>query len=90
MPFDFPFPLHFRVHFRIGSIIYGGGQAVLPMLLGDLVKKNCDGSVPPVCSDDLERSWVTTTQFYAGLALVQVRATEDYLDFSNHSLKTPP
>jgi|LauGreSBDMM110SN_4_FD.fasta_scaffold811017_1 hypothetical protein len=42
------------------------------MLLGDLVKQNCDDSIPPVCVDDAERSWVTTTQFYAGLALVQV------------------
>jgi chromate transporter len=44
---------------------------VLPMLLGDLVKQNCDDSIPPICTDDPERSWVTTTQFYAGLALVQ-------------------
>ena len=42
------------------------------MLLGDLVKQNCDDAVPPVCTDDPERSWVSTTQFYAGLALVQV------------------
>ena len=48
-------------------------QVVLPLLLGDLVKTTCDNTVqPPVCTDDPTTSWVTTTQFYAGLGIVQV------------------
>ena len=44
------------------------------MLLDDLVKTSCDNSVtPPVCTDDPATSWVTTTQFYTGLGLVQVQ-----------------
>ena len=52
-------------------------QVVLPMLLDDLVKTSCDNSVtPPVCTDDPATSWVTTTQFYTGLGLVQVQGEE--------------
>jgi len=58
----------FEVFYRTGSIIYGGGQVVLPMLLGDLVKQDC--SVTP-CVEDTANSWMTTQQFYAGLGLVQ-------------------
>jgi len=47
-------------------------QSVLPMLLSDLVKQKCDYSVEPACVDDPERSWLSTTQFYTGLGLVQV------------------
>lgn len=62
----------FEVFYRTGSIIYGGGQVVLPMLLGDLVKTSCDASVdPPVCVDDPNTSWLTSLQFYTGLGLVQ-------------------
>ena len=43
------------------------------MLLGDLVTTSCDNNVnPPVCTDDPERSWMTSLQFYTGLGLVQV------------------
>jgi hypothetical protein len=35
-------PLHwFETFFRIGSLIYGGGQVVLPMLLTETVQYSC-------------------------------------------------
>lgn len=58
----------FEVFYRTGSIIYGGGQVVLPMLLNDLVKFDC--SVSP-CKEDPTNSWLTQQQFYAGLGIVQ-------------------
>ncbi|CAN0139397.1 unnamed protein product, partial [Ectocarpus sp. 8 AP-2014] len=49
----------FKAFFRIGSIIYGGGQAssgvVLPMLVDEVV----------------DPGWLTEKQFYQGFALVQ-------------------
>ena len=54
----------FEVFFRIGSIIYGGGQVVLPMLYGDVVRQDENGK-------DLPNTWVTTEQFFAGLGVVQ-------------------
>lgn len=45
----------FESFFRIGSIIYGGGQVVLPMLLTEVV----------------DPGWVTEAQFFQGFALVQ-------------------
>eukprot|EP01012_Entosiphon_sulcatum_P007237 TRINITY_DN13631_c0_g1_i1.p1 TRINITY_DN13631_c0_g1~~TRINITY_DN13631_c0_g1_i1.p1 ORF type:complete len:246 (-),score=30.01 TRINITY_DN13631_c0_g1_i1:8-745(-) len=43
-----------EVFYRIGSIIFGGGQVVLPMLLADVV----------------EPGWVTSAQFFNGFAIV--------------------
>ena len=45
----------FESFFRIGSIIYGGGQVVLPMLLTEVV----------------DPGWVTEHQFWQGFAIVQ-------------------
>ncbi|CBJ29849.1 conserved unknown protein [Ectocarpus siliculosus] len=45
----------FKAFFRIGSIIYGGGQVVLPMLVDEVV----------------DPGWLTEKQFYQGFALVQ-------------------
>jgi hypothetical protein len=47
-----------------GSIIYGGGQVVLPMLYNDVVQQTCDPGTG-VCSDS-PNTWVTSKQFYAG------------------------
>ena len=47
--------LLFESFFRIGSIIYGGGQVVLPMLLTEVV----------------DPGWVTEDEFWTGFALVQ-------------------
>ena len=47
--------LLFESFFRIGSIIYGGGQVVLPMLFDEVV----------------DTGWVTEDQFWTGFALVQ-------------------
>lgn len=55
--------------YRTGSIIYGGGQVVLPMLYTDVVQRNCDYN--NVCVDAPD-TWVTSKQFYAGLGVVQV------------------
>lgn len=64
-----PQPLKWwEVFFRTGSIIYGGGQVVLPMLYSDVVQRSCD-PVTGVCSE--AGSWVTSEQFYAGLGIVQ-------------------
>lgn len=57
-----------EVFYRTGSIIYGGGQVVLPMLYTDLVKQDCNSQ--GVCIDSAD-SWVTSTQFYAGLGMQQ-------------------
>lgn len=63
-----PEPLQwFEVFYRTGSIIYGGGQVVLPMLLDSVVQYNCTVDPCVVASD----SWVTPEQFYAGLGVVQ-------------------
>ncbi|KAJ9527912.1 hypothetical protein QJQ45_005640 [Haematococcus lacustris] len=61
----------FEVFYRIGSIIYGGGQVVLPMLLSDLVKYDCQADRVPACVEDKVNSWMTTEQFYGGLGIVQ-------------------
>lgn len=45
----------FEIFYRIGSIIFGGGVVVLPMLQNELVP----------------RGWVTNEQFFQGLGLAQ-------------------
>ncbi|MEW5300819.1 MAG: hypothetical protein WDW36_003723 [Sanguina aurantia] len=66
----------FEAFYRIGSIIYGGGQVVLPMLRQDMVKyKDCyqyEGA--GTCAQQpvgVGGSWMTEGQFYAGLGIVQ-------------------
>eukprot|EP00199_Chlamydomonas_sp_CCMP681_P001026 CAMPEP_0119109864 /NCGR_PEP_ID=MMETSP1180-20130426/24373_1 /TAXON_ID=3052 ORGANISM="Chlamydomonas cf sp, Strain CCMP681" /NCGR_SAMPLE_ID=MMETSP1180 /ASSEMBLY_ACC=CAM_ASM_000741 /LENGTH=522 /DNA_ID=CAMNT_0007095877 /DNA_START=95 /DNA_END=1660 /DNA_ORIENTATION=- len=61
----------FEVFYRTGSIIYGGGQVVLPLLLSDLVKYDCQAGRNPPCQEDLANSWMTGQQFYGGLGIVQ-------------------
>ncbi|XP_024383775.1 uncharacterized protein [Physcomitrium patens] len=57
-----------EVFYRTGSVIYGGGQVVLPMLYTDLVQQDCNSE--GVCQDN-PSTWVTSTQFYAGLGVQQ-------------------
>lgn len=57
-----------EVFYRTGSIIYGGGQVVLPMLYTDVVQRTCDAN--GVCTD-APNSWVTSEQFYAGIGIAQ-------------------
>ena len=45
----------FEVYFRVGSLIFGGGIVVLPMLQSELVP----------------RGWVTNEQFFQGLGIAQ-------------------
>ncbi|ACO69863.1 chromate ion transporter family, partial [Micromonas commoda] len=47
----------FEAFYRTGSIIFGGGQVVLPLLLKDVVPR--------------ANSWITEEQFFAGLGVVQ-------------------
>jgi len=66
-------PLHwFETFYRIGSIIFGGGQVVLPMLITETVTQTCvtDSTGSQVCTDTPD-SWVTLEQFLAGLGMVQ-------------------
>ena len=61
-----PPPLQWwQVFYRTGSIIYGGGQVVLPMLYNDVVQQTCDPATG-VCVDN-PNTWVTSKQFYAGV-----------------------
>ena len=61
---------------RSGSIIFGGGQVVIPMLYKEVVQQDCPPGLPgsagpaPTCTDRPD-SWVTTDDFYTGLAVVQ-------------------
>jgi chromate transporter len=60
-----PAPLQWwQVFYRTGSIIYGGGQVVLPMLYNDVVQQTCDPGTG-ICVDRPD-TWVTSKQFYAG------------------------
>ncbi|GMH93547.1 hypothetical protein TrVE_jg13395 [Triparma verrucosa] len=45
----------FETMFRVGSIIFGGGQVVLPMLYGEVV----------------DTGWISSSTFYQGFALAQ-------------------
>jgi len=61
----------FNVFYRCGSLVYGGGQVVLPILMNDLVKYECVEGRVPECQEDPVNSWMTAEQFYAGLGIVQ-------------------
>jgi len=76
----------FEAFYRTGSIIFGGGQVVLPLLLKDVVQYNdvCtleNGSLvasptaATLCASFTQvpraDSWITEEQFFAGLAVVQ-------------------
>ena len=75
----------FEAFYRTGSIIFGGGQVVLPLLLKDVVQydSTCQlangtlavGASATDCVSyvDVIRadSWITEEQFFAGLAIVQ-------------------
>lgn len=53
--YDNPYLQIFEIFYRIGSIIFGGGVVVLPMLQTELVP----------------RGWITNDQFFQGLGLAQ-------------------
>mmetsp|Transcript_20186 Transcript_20186/g.50509 ORF Transcript_20186/g.50509 Transcript_20186/m.50509 type:complete len:369 (+) Transcript_20186:1-1107(+) len=76
----------FEAFFRTGSIIFGGGQVVLPLLLKDVVQYEsvCTGAdgflianqtLTTVCATYTQvpraDSWITEEQFFAGLGVVQ-------------------
>ena len=48
-----------------------GGQVVIPLLYKDVVQQQCDpASSPPKCVD-AENTWVSSSDFYLGLSVVQ-------------------
>jgi len=83
----------FSAFYRTGSIIFGGGQVVLPMLYNDVVAADCPNqqsiccptsldanqTVVDICNDisqaysyeECKCSWMSASQFYAGLAIAQ-------------------
>lgn len=83
----------FSAFYRTGSIIFGGGQVVLPMLYNDVVAADCPNQQSICCPKDLTAnatiyelcsstdaaqvtpeckcSWMSASQFYAGLAVAQ-------------------
>ena len=73
----------FEAFYRTGSIIFGGGQVVLPLLLKDVTDSaiTCYDAVGAVVSTgtagatclttETANSWITEEQFFAGLAIVQ-------------------
>jgi chromate transporter len=67
----------FASFYRTGSVIFGGGQVVLPMLFNEVVDQTCTSvvtnngtSTEETCTES-SNSWMTADQFYAGLALAQ-------------------
>ncbi|GAB4823068.1 hypothetical protein N2152v2_010114 [Parachlorella kessleri] len=61
----------FTVFYRVGSVIFGGGQVVLPMLYNDMVTLDCSNTPEGQKCPEAADSWMTQDQFYAGLALAQ-------------------
>ena len=63
----------FEAFYRTGSIIFGGGQVVLPLLLKDVVQYEdvCASYVNGACESYVTvpraDSWITEEQFFAGL-----------------------
>ena len=75
-----PLPLQWwNAWYTAGSLIFGGGQVVVPLLYGVVVQQDCKqvglgpGGTAPFKSDctDKPTSWVTTSDFYTGLAVIQ-------------------
>lgn len=64
-----------RTFYLSGSYIFGGGQVVIPMLYNDVVTRSCvaapgNATALPTCTDAPD-TWVTSSDFYTGLAVVQ-------------------
>jgi chromate transporter len=69
----------FEAFWRTGSIIFGGGQVVLPLLLNDVVQYETTcatmNTAGTACIEYIKteaaNSWLTEEQFFAGLAMAQ-------------------
>lgn len=74
---DYPLPKSslgldlWAAFFRAGSMIFGGGQVVIPLLYEDVVQRDCDASVTPPKCVDAPNTWVSSSDFYLGLSVVQ-------------------
>lgn len=78
VPAPAPLPLQWwNAWYTAGSLIFGGGQVVVPLLYGVVVQQDCTSPIAPgapspktVCTDR-PASWVSTSDFYTGLAVIQ-------------------
>lgn len=82
---DFPELHWFEAFYRAGSIIFGGGQVVLPLLLtevvqyedtcvaddGSIIANNGNNTCMTIFRATKADSWITEEQFFAGLGIVQ-------------------
>ena len=63
-----------------------GGQVVIPLLYKDVVQRDCDNSVsPPKCVDSAD-TWVSSSDFYLGLSVVQGARVQKVFFFLSFSL----
>jgi len=71
-----PIVFWFASFYRVGALIFGGGQVMIPLLINVVVQYNemCR-KLPDGTSEcrmvESPDTWVTTDQFYAGLAAAQ-------------------
>ncbi len=78
---DYPELYWFEAFYRIGSLIFGGGQVVLPLLLhdedacvaagGSIVPNDVNFTCLAVVRITKADAWITEEQFFVGLGLVQ-------------------
>ena len=67
-----------------------GGQVVIPLLYKDVVHRDCDTSVsPPKCVDSPD-TWVSSSDFYLGLSVVQGESFSFHYLFSPFSFAVRP
>ena len=67
-----------------------GGQVVIPLLYKDVVQRDCDTSVsPPKCVDSPD-TWVSSSDFYLGLSVVQGESFSFHYLFSPFSFAVRP
>lgn len=72
IPYEDFKPLHwFEAFYRTGSIIFGGGQVVLPLIINEVTSEECANALDSTEGDPCKDSWVTPDQFYLGLGIVQ-------------------
>ena len=57
--------------FRTGSIIFGGGQVVLPLMIEEVNHDGCNSMECLNVPGGNGTSWVTVDQFYVGLGAAQ-------------------
>ena len=61
----------FEIFYRSGSLIFGGGQVLLPLLLDEMVDTSCGAAAGGPAANCTDAGLMTADQFYAGLAAAQ-------------------